>query len=218
MTSLYTYKHYIISLFNSNHRFYVVLDQYLDMSTSNECPECGREFKRVGSHIDSLNCISNQHRDKIQEESLRRIPNSEKAVEWMKQSDFRLEELYKNTSGSSYKKRHYTSEQGLKALERNIFVNASYNGIRAEIKSKSEEYITCLVTGDTLMFSDVIVVVPDTETDLSRRRVIYLKKILTDEPHLAFTTDGDRVGEVYNSEDAVETVPECKPDVFATKI
>lgn len=188
------------------------------MSGSRECPDCGREFKRLGSHRDSLNCISNQHRDKIQEESLRRIPNSEKAVEWMKQSDFRLEELYRNTSGSSYKTGHYTSEQGRKALERNIFVNASYNGIRAEITSKSEDYITCRVTGDTLMFSDVIVVVPDTKIDLSRRRVIYLKKILSDEPHLAFTTDGDRVGEVYNPEDAVETIPESKSDVFATKI
>lgn len=188
------------------------------MSEPQECPECGEEFKSLGSHKNSLNCISTQHQQKRRREDLRSVPNSKKAVEWLEDSDFRLEELYRNPSSGNYKKNHYTTEQGIKALERNIFVNATYNGIRVEIKSRGDGYITCEVTGATRMFEDVIVIVPDDNADIGRRRVLYLKKMLSEEPHLAFTTDDERVGPAYNPEEAIEKIPECKPEIMATAV
>lgn len=188
------------------------------MTKLKECPDCGREFKVLTSHRNSLNCISNQHRDKRERENLRSVPRSEKAVEWLKQSDFRVEELYRNSSSGNYKKNHYTTEQGYRGLGRNIFVNAPYNGIRAEIKSRGEGYITCEVTDHTDMVEDVIVVIPATDVDISRKRVLYLKKMLTKDPHLAFSTDCERVGEIYNPKDAIEKIPESKAEIMATKL
>lgn len=199
----------------------VVYFLYIYMRTSayeHECPDCGAHFDNLGSHRGSKNCQSNQDEKKIREQSLRSVRN-QKEIEWLRQSRHKLEELIRNPSASNYTENYYTTQEGLEELRKHIFVGASDKGTRAEFRSKEDTFIVCEVTDDYKNeFSDVVVIVPDSDVDVSRKRVTYLRSNYGEEINVAFTTDGYRIGLAYNPEDALQEVQQCTSDVFAAAV
>lgn len=171
-----------------------------------ECPKCGHKVNKrgIGSHKGSKKCKVYQDKQEIRERELVSInlitPREE---QFLRESKYPVEKLayrYNGKPGSqTVRKDKYTTEEGQEEVRRQIFPNASENGIRAEIEDRLDGIMVCSVDSyaydEELLFVDV-----DTDEDVSRRRVTYIRQI----NDVAFTTGGDRIGDVYTPKEATK--------------
>lgn len=173
-----------------------------------ECPKCGHEVHKrgIGSHKDSKKCKVYQDKREIRERELVSINLASNRVEqFLRESEYPVEELacrynekpHNYSSSQTVKKDTYTTEEGMEEVRRQVFPNASENGIRAEIEDRLDGTLVCSVDSyaydEELLFVDV-----DTDEDVSRRRVTYIRQF----NDVAFTTGGNRIGDVYTPKEA----------------
>lgn len=190
-------------------------DSSQDNSNSDdvECPKCGVSINKhgLGSHKNSKRCKVYQDRNEIKERNLIPAPNSKNIREFLEDSDHPIETMRYRYNGQqprrfsnrdTVKTRKYTTEEGMKEAKQNILINPSDTGIRIEVSERLDGGIwLCTISSDhydsELLFVDV-----DTDEDVSRRRVAYVHS----DNGVAFTTDGDRIGDTYTPEDAKDHI------------
>lgn len=177
-----------------------------------DCPICGMSINKhgLGSHKNSQRCEVQQDRNEIQERNLTPVPNSQKIKDFLKQSEYEIEtKMYQYNGQRSHqynnmettRARKYTSKEGLKEAERQIYPNASEKGIRIEVSERLDGGVwLCTLGSENYYESELIFVDVDTDEDVSRRRVSYVNPT----NNIAFTTDGDRIGDIYLPEEAEE--------------
>lgn len=174
------------------------------------CPLCGMPIHKngLGSHKGSKRCTVNQNKQEIKERDLVPIPNSSKVREFLEEQGYPVERIGYKYNDDTYfnhkdtvQKRYYTTREGANESRQYIFPNASENGYKVEIVERIEGQWVCRVTDEGIspVGDELVVIDVDTSEDVSRRRVAYLR---TDD-QLAFTTDGDRIGEYKRSERAM---------------
>lgn len=185
------------------------------MSSLEECPECGKLFERVSSHKGSKLCQANQNERTILREDLIAV-RSESYIEWLKQSRYRLELMYISDYSGNVTEVYHTTSEGLAAVKDHVLINPR-SSPRAEIKSKKNGLLFCKSKDGRLSDRKLIVVDPDTDVDLSRKRVTYLK-LKSSDPDIAFTSDGERIGKSYKARESIEEIDNCKSELFANII
>lgn len=176
------------------------------------CPKCGLEIHKngMGSHKGSKKCKVYQDRNEIDERGLVPAPNRQSIREFLEENDYPLETMRYKYNGNQtpqygYKdtvqSREYTTQDGIKEAKKYVLPSPRENGVPVDIEERIDGLWVCSSGsekfGDKLLFVDV-----DTDEDVSRRRVAYVNTDNT----IAFTTDGDRVGELYTAEEAEENL------------
>lgn len=170
-----------------------------------DCPICGTSVKPkgMGSHKGSNKCKSIRDKKEIDERKLRTVPNNNStAAEFLSDNGYVVEHLYYGRSGTP-SKRYFTTQEGLSAIRDELFLSAGRKGLRLNITEKKDigedQILVCELTDDHPDYSDAIVVEKETDVDLARKRVLYIRR----RDGQAFTTRGFRVGPIHTAKAAL---------------